>query len=65
MESFYYDQIMITPKDKYKAFSITTWGAFVWLVMAFGLKKTPLTYQRVGNWFFHNKVWHVHEVFSI
>jgi hypothetical protein len=40
---------MITPKDKYKTAFIINWGTFIWVVMPFGLKNVPTTYQRVVN----------------
>jgi hypothetical protein len=42
-----YHQIMIISKDRYKTIFITDWGAFIWVVMPFGLKNAPLTYQWV------------------
>jgi hypothetical protein len=36
---------MIAPKDKYKATFITNWGVFIWVVMPFGFKNVPPTYQ--------------------
>ncbi len=35
----------IAPEDKYNIIFITDWGAFVWLVMAFGVKNQSPTYQ--------------------
>jgi hypothetical protein len=40
-----YHQIMIAPKSKYKTTFIINWGVFVWVVMPFGLKNVPPTYQ--------------------
>jgi hypothetical protein len=37
----------IAPKDQYKTAFITDWGAFIWVVMPFGVKNGPPTYQRV------------------
>jgi hypothetical protein len=37
-------QITIAPKDMYKLAFITYWGAFVWIIMPFGLKNAPPTY---------------------
>jgi len=42
-----YHQIMIISKDRYKTIFITDWGAFIWVVMPFGLKNAPPTYQWV------------------
>jgi hypothetical protein len=49
---FDYHQIMITPKDKYMTSFITNWGAFVWLVMAFGLKNNSINIPKVGKFGF-------------
>jgi hypothetical protein len=46
---FDYHQIMIAFKDRYKTTFIIDWGAFVWVVMPFGLKNVPPTYQHVVN----------------
>ncbi len=46
---FGYYQIMITPKDKYKIAFIINWGTLIWVIMPFGLKNAPTTYQRVVN----------------
>jgi len=40
-----YHQIMIMLKDRYKTTFIIDWGTFVWIVMPFGLKNVPPTYQ--------------------
>jgi hypothetical protein len=40
---------MITLKNRYKIIFITDWGAFVWVVMTFGLKNASPTYQQVVN----------------
>jgi hypothetical protein len=37
---------MITSKDRYKIVIIANWGAFVWVIMPFGLKNAPATYQQ-------------------
>jgi hypothetical protein len=44
---FSYHLIMIASKDKYKTTFITNWGTFVWVIMLFGLKNAPPTYQQV------------------
>jgi hypothetical protein len=41
-----YHQIMIALEDWYKT---TEWGAFMWLVMPFGLKNMPPTYKQTIN----------------
>jgi hypothetical protein len=46
---FGYHQIQFAPKDHYKMTFITNWRAFVWVVMLFGLKNAPPTYQRAMN----------------
>ncbi len=51
---FGYYHIMIAPKDKYKTTFIIDWGAFIWVVMPFGLKNSPTTYQRVVNTIFED-----------
>jgi hypothetical protein len=40
-----YHQIMITLEDRYKIAFIIDWGALVWVIMPFGLKNAPPTYQ--------------------
>ncbi len=44
-----YHQIQFAPKYHYKMTFIIDWGAFVWVVMLFGLKNAPPTYQRTMN----------------
>ncbi len=44
---FGYRQILIALEDQHKIAFVTNWGAFVWLVMPFGIKNGPLTYQKV------------------
>jgi hypothetical protein len=44
---FGYHQTQIACEDRYKMALITDWGAFVWVVMPFGLKNVPLAYQRI------------------
>jgi hypothetical protein len=39
-----YRQISITLKDRYKTTFVTDWGAFVWMVMPFGVKNGPPTF---------------------
>ncbi len=41
-----YHQIFIAPKDKYKTTFVTNWGAYVWMVMPFGVKNGPSTFQK-------------------
>jgi hypothetical protein len=40
---------MIILEDRYKTIFIIDWGAFAWVVMPFGLKNAPPTYQRVAS----------------
>jgi hypothetical protein len=40
-------QISIPLNDQHKTAFMTDWGAFVWVVMPFGVKDRPPTYQRV------------------
>jgi hypothetical protein len=40
-----YLQISITPKDQYKIFFCHQLGAFIWIVMPFGVKNGLPTYQ--------------------
>jgi hypothetical protein len=49
-----YHQIQIAFEDHYKTTFITDWGAFVWVVMPFGLKNAPPTHQKVVNKAFKN-----------
>jgi hypothetical protein len=51
-----YHQISIAPKDKYKTIFFTDWGAFVWVVMPFGVKNGPPTYQREVTKAFHEYI---------
>ena len=50
IDSFFgYHQVHIHEDDRYKTTFITKRGAFVWVVMPFGLKNAPPTYQRIVN----------------
>ena len=42
-----YNQVRMHPKDQVKTTFVTEWGVFVVVVMMFGLKTTPATFQRV------------------
>jgi hypothetical protein len=44
---FGYHQVLIAPEDQHKIAFVTYWGAFVCLVMYFGIKNGPPTYQKV------------------
>ncbi len=39
-------QISIAREDRYKTTFVINWGAFVWMVMPFGVKNGPPTFQR-------------------
>ncbi len=41
-----YHQISIAFEDRYKTLFVIDWGAFVWMVMPFGVKNGPSTFQR-------------------
>ncbi len=41
---FGYHHISTAPKYRYKTTFIINWGAFVWVVMPFGVKNGPPTY---------------------
>ena len=47
-----YHQVHIHEDDRYKTAFITEWGAYVWVVMPFGLKNAPPSYQRIVNQIF-------------
>ena len=47
-----YHQVHIHADDRYKTAFITEWGAYVWVVMPFGLKNAPPTYHRIVNQIF-------------
>jgi hypothetical protein len=53
---FGYHQISIALKDQYKIAFVTNWGAFVWIVMPFGVKNRPPTYQRAITNAFHQYI---------
>ena len=42
-----YNQVRMHPDDQEKTAFVTEWGVFVAVVMMFGLKTTPTTFQRV------------------
>ena len=41
-----YHQLKITEENRHLTAFVTNWGAFVWMVMPFGLKNAPSSYQR-------------------
>jgi hypothetical protein len=51
-----YHQISITPKDKHKIAFVTNWGTFVWILMPFGVKNGPPTYQQEITKAFHEYI---------
>ena len=42
-----YNQVRMHPEDQEKTTFVTEWGVFVVVVMMFGLKSAPATFQRV------------------
>jgi hypothetical protein len=44
-----YHQISIALDNRYKTTFIIDWGAFLWMVMPFGVKKRPPTFQKAVN----------------
>ena len=42
-----YNQVRMHPEDQEKTAFVTEWGVFVAVVMMFGLKTAPATFQRV------------------
>ena len=42
-----YNQIRMNPADQEKTAFVTEWGVFVAVVMMFGLKTAPATFQRI------------------
>jgi hypothetical protein len=44
-----YFQISIALEDRYKTIFVIDWGAFVWMVMPFGVKNGPPTFQKTIN----------------
>jgi len=40
-----YHHIFIAPEDIYKTTFVIDWGAFVWMMMPFGVKNGPPTFQ--------------------
>jgi len=49
-----YHQISIALEDQHKSTFVTDWGAFVWVVMPFGVKNGLPTYQKVVTKTFQN-----------
>jgi hypothetical protein len=50
---FNYHQILITLKDMYKIALIINWGAFVWVLMPFGLKDLlpfAICHRLINEW---------------
>ena len=42
-----YNQVRVHPDDQEKTTFVTEWGVFVTVVMMFGLKIAPATFQRI------------------
>ena len=42
-----YNQVRMHPEDQEKTEFVTEWGVFVAVVMMFGLKTAPATFQRI------------------
>jgi hypothetical protein len=42
-----YNQIRMAEEDEEKTAFVTEWGVFMVVVMMFGLKTTPATFQRI------------------
>ncbi len=53
---FGYHHISIASEDKYKIPFVTDLGAFVWVVMPFGVKNGPPIYQRAITKSFHEYI---------
>ncbi len=51
-----YHHISITPKDLHKITFVIDWGGFVWVVMPFGAKNGPPTYQKAITKAFHEYI---------
>jgi hypothetical protein len=51
-----YHHISIALEDQHKTAFVTNWGAFVWVVMPFGVKNGLPTYQRVVTKAFHEYI---------
>jgi len=47
---------LITLEDKHKIAFVTNWGAFVWVVMPFGVKNGLPTYQKAITKAFHEYI---------
>jgi hypothetical protein len=51
-----YHQIFIALEDRHKTTLVNDWGAFVRVVMSFGVKNEPPTYQRAFTKAFHEYI---------
>ena len=51
-----YNQVRMHPDDQEKTAFVTEWGVFVVVVMMFGLKTAPTTFQRVIQEIFHEYI---------
>ncbi len=54
-----YHHISIALKDQHKINFVINWRAFVWVVLPFGVKNGPPTYQRVvtKTFFIHENIY--------
>ena len=51
-----YNQIRMHPDDQEKTAFVTEWGVFVAVIMMFGLKMAPTTFQRVIQEIFNDYI---------
>jgi len=51
-----YNEVLIKPKDQWKAMFITNEGLYKPMVMFFGLTNSPTTFQTMMNTIFHNLI---------
>jgi hypothetical protein len=58
-----YHQIFIVQEDKYKTTFVIDWGAFTWVVLPFGVKNGPPTYQKVVSRAFRDYLYKFMKIF--